>query len=87
MVKMKKKQILVSKPIRGAFGKTGRWRHSKPVIDYSKCIRCYNCWLYCPDAAITVKKGASPIIDYIYCKGCGICAQECPKKCIFMVVD
>ncbi|MEM2108996.1 MAG: 4Fe-4S binding protein [Candidatus Odinarchaeota archaeon] len=82
---MSKKSIIpISKPGKGAFGKTGSWRHSKPIIDYSKCVKCYNCWLYCPDAAIIIKKETVPKVDYDYCKGCGICAQECPKKCIIM---
>lgn len=84
---MKKPSIPVSKPSKSAFGKTGSWRHTTPKIDYSQCIHCYNCWLYCPDAAIIVKKNTAPKINYAYCKGCGICAQECPKKCISMVVE
>jgi len=42
------------------------------------------CWVYCPDAAISLQEDNSPKIDYDYCKGCGICANECPVKAIAM---
>jgi pyruvate ferredoxin oxidoreductase delta subunit len=63
-------------------GKTGTWRVFCPKIDKSKCIQCWRCWIFCPDAAIS--KNDVPVIDYVYCKGCGICAQECPVEAIEM---
>jgi pyruvate ferredoxin oxidoreductase delta subunit len=45
------------------------------------------CWLYCPEAAITIDDDGMYGFDLFYCKGCGICAEECPKKCITMVVE
>ena len=79
---------------------TDSWRIQKPVINYSKCIRCMICWKFCPDACIEVEEGSNykapsertlkleaPSIDMDYCKGCGICANECPEKCIEMVLD
>lgn len=64
--------------------KTGDWRAFKPVIDKEKCINCFFCWIYCPDAALVrTEKGIE--INYDYCKGCGICAKECPKQGIQMV--
>lgn len=79
---------------------TDSWRIQKPIVDYSKCIRCMICWKFCPDACINVVDGgafaapsertlkmAAPAIDMDYCKGCGICANECPEKCIDMVLD
>ncbi len=42
------------------------------------CLRCDNCWHFCPDAAV-IKQIDTYKIDYDYCKGCGICAQECPS--------
>lgn len=79
---------------------TDSWRIQKPIIDYSKCIRCMICWKFCPDLCINVVKGDSypapnerqlkleaPDIDMDYCKGCGICANECPEKCIEMVLE
>ncbi len=79
----------ISKPTRGAVGKTGFWRSFKPVIDQSKCVHCLQCWLYCPEGAI--KRTGSNLmtveVDYEYCKGCGICANECPVKAIKMVLE
>jgi 2-oxoacid:acceptor oxidoreductase delta subunit (pyruvate/2-ketoisovalerate family) len=79
---------------------TDSWRVQKPVIDYSKCIRCMICWKFCPDACIDVVDGGNyvapsertlkleaPSIDMNYCKGCGICANECPEKCIEMILE
>lgn len=64
----------------------GSWRVFKPVIDYSKCIKCLTCWFQCPDFAYEVnKKTGSPIVREKNCKGCGICAEHCPVKCIKMV--
>ncbi|MBI5166830.1 MAG: FAD-dependent oxidoreductase [candidate division NC10 bacterium] len=45
------------------------------------CNGCDNCWLFCPDLAISRKareRGAY-VINYDYCKGCGICVEECPR--------
>lgn len=64
--------------------KTGDWRAFKPVVDKEKCINCFFCWIYCPDAAF-VRKEEGIEINYDYCKGCGICAKECPKEAIKMV--
>jgi len=64
--------------------KTGDWRAFKPVVDKEKCINCFFCWIYCPDAAL-VRKEEGIEINYDYCKGCGICAKECPKEAIKMV--
>jgi pyruvate ferredoxin oxidoreductase delta subunit len=76
-----------SKPSKGAVGKTGLWRTSKPVINESKCIKCVICWTFCPEATIIRHQDNSVSIDYEYCKGCGVCANECPTKAIDMVED
>lgn len=65
---------------------TGLWRTERPIVDFSKCIHCKLCWLYCPDAAIEWKKEL-PRHNYRTCKGCGICAEECPVKCIKMTPE
>jgi len=86
--KMKVGHLLVpvSKPKEGVAGKTGSWRIFRPVIDYGKCIKCYQCYISCPDVAIVVEKfNDFPKINYDYCKGCGICETVCPPKAISMV--
>ncbi|MDH3234851.1 MAG: 4Fe-4S binding protein, partial [Alphaproteobacteria bacterium] len=47
------------------------------------CIYCDNCYLYCPDMAITkLERGYEVKLDY--CKGCGLCVAECPTGSISM---
>ncbi len=48
------------------------------------CNQCGNCWLYCPDVAVSKISGEECEINYEYCKGCGICANECPRNVIDM---
>jgi 2-oxoisovalerate ferredoxin oxidoreductase delta subunit len=68
-------------------GKTGTWRIFKPIIDKEKCIKCYRCWIFCPENTIRIEKDGTIVIDYDYCKGCGVCANECPVKAITMVKE
>ncbi len=50
------------------------------------CIYCDNCYLYCPDMAITkLQRGYEVISDY--CKGCGLCVAECPTGSVVMLED
>lgn len=60
--------------------KTGAWRTLRPIFIKEKCINCYRCWMYCPDAAIIIENEKVVGINYDYCKGCGICASECLEK-------
>ena len=79
---------VIKKPGSSIEYKTGGWRTFKPVIGPNKCISCWICVGFCPDAAIEkTERGKPPIIDYDYCKGCGICANECPKNAIEMVLE
>jgi len=77
----------LSRPDYGSMGKTGTWRNYKPVIDYSGCIKCLLCWLYCPESVIQRLEDDNVVIDYEYCKGCGVCANQCPVKVIKMVPE
>ena len=80
--------IPISIPQKGAIGETGDWRTYMPVIDQELCIKCGNCYMYCPDASISWNEQEQIyVIDYVYCKGCGICADECPKDCIEMKLE
>ena len=58
------------------------WRTFKPVIDYSKCIKCGLCWLHCPDAAYDVNEEGFPVCNGKVCKGCLLCVDICPVNCI-----
>ena len=49
------------------------------------CNLCDNCYIFCPDAAITRSEDDnSNTVNYDYCKGCGICVEECPRDAIVM---
>lgn len=62
---------------------TGLWRTMRPVVDYSRCNRCWwICSTFCPDGAIQVSGGRYPQIDYAHCKGCMVCVSQCPTHAI-----
>jgi len=65
-----------------ALRQTGNWRTERPVIDLSKCKRCFLCYLYCPEAALRLDGDNFPHVDYDHCKGCMICYEECPTDAI-----
>jgi pyruvate ferredoxin oxidoreductase delta subunit len=67
---------------------TGGWRTvGRPEIDYSRCVNCLLCWLYCPDSAVLLDGEVLSGIEYDYCKGCEICAEICPVEAIAMVPE
>jgi len=58
-------------------------RESGRCFSCGVCDGCDNCWLVCPDAAISRQDGEYQV-NYDYCKGCGLCAEECPRGAITM---
>ncbi len=62
--------------------KTGDWRVFRPVLLPEKCNGCWLCYVYCPDAAISLNGQDRPIIDYDHCKGCMLCVEECPTHAL-----
>lgn len=68
---------------------TAHWRVDKPVYNNAHCINCFNCWLYCPDAAILARDEKLQGVDYKHCKGCGVCVNVCPTnpKSLLMFTD
>jgi len=42
------------------------------------CTQCDQCWLACPDVAVTVE-GIQYRVDLEHCKGCLLCVAECPR--------
>jgi pyruvate ferredoxin oxidoreductase gamma subunit len=58
--------------------KTGSWRQFRPVLRREQCSRCWLCFVWCPEAAITLDADNYPVVDYEVCKGCLLCAHECP---------
>lgn len=58
-------------------------REAERCFSCGTCINCDNCYLYCPDMAITrLFPGYEVKTDY--CKGCGLCVAECPTGSIHM---
>lgn len=65
-------------------------REAERCLHCGVCNECDNCFVFCPDLAVTRNAGADGqgypyTIDYDYCKGCGICVQECPRAVLELV--
>lgn len=62
----------------------------RPVIDYSRCIRCGCCIVQCPVKPTAIdwaKTGAStgfPVYDYDRCIRCYCCQELCPEKAVLI---
>jgi pyruvate ferredoxin oxidoreductase gamma subunit len=68
--------------------RTGLWRTLRPVIDPTRCNRCWwVCSTLCPDGAIGVTGDGRPEIDYDHCKGCLVCMAVCPPHAIEAVPE
>ena len=77
----------ITEPGSSRFYKTGDWRSFRPEIDREGCIKCYFCYVFCPEGAVQIREDGFTEINYDYCKGCGICAKECKGKVIKMVEE
>ena len=65
--------------------RTGDWRSQKPTYDFTKCIKCGLCQIYCPEGCIEQNADGYFEANMFWCKGCGICHRECPTGVISMV--
>jgi pyruvate ferredoxin oxidoreductase delta subunit len=61
-------------------------RTMRPVVDFTKCIKCTLCWLQCPDSCFDVAPDGMYDANLEACCGCGVCEAVCPEaNCITMV--
>jgi pyruvate ferredoxin oxidoreductase delta subunit len=79
--------IAIVEPGNASQLKTGDWRSSRPETDKAVCVKCGQCFLFCPDSVYSQDEDGYFVQNYYYCKGCGICAHECPAQAIKMVQE
>lgn len=67
--------------VEGGLSQTSVLVEASRCMSCGICNGCDNCWLFCPDLAISRngQERGSYNINYEYCKGCGICVEECPR--------
>ncbi len=78
---------IVTEPESARRYKTGDWRSQRPTYEFSRCIKCGICQIFCPEGCISQNAEGYFEADMYYCKGCGICAKECPTRVITMVEE
>lgn len=78
---------IVTEPGNASQYRTGEWRSQKPVYDFSRCIKCGVCQIFCPEGCIQPNAEGYFVADMFYCKGCGICWRECPAMAITMMEE
>ncbi len=76
---------IVTEPGSSREYRTGDWRSQKPTYNFSKCIKCGLCQIYCPEGCIQQNAEGYFQANMYWCKGCGICSKECPTGVISMV--
>ncbi|MGB9699724.1 MAG: NAD(P)-binding protein [Thermodesulfobacteriota bacterium] len=60
---------------------------AKRCFNCGVCNLCHNCYLFCPDLAISARPDKQGYeINLEYCKGCCICVVECPRGAISVEV-
>ena len=67
--------------------KTGDWRSQVPTYNFTRCIKCAMCQLFCPEGCIEQNDDGHFEANLFWCKGCGICARECPTEVITMAEE
>jgi pyruvate ferredoxin oxidoreductase delta subunit len=78
---------IVTEPGNASQYRTGDWRSQRPVYDFSRCIKCAVCQIFCPEGCIQPNAEGYFEADLFYCKGCGICWRECQAMAIKMVEE
>jgi pyruvate ferredoxin oxidoreductase delta subunit len=74
------------KPARNPTFKKYTTRTMRPVVDFTKCIKCTLCWLQCPDSCFDVTPDGLYDANLEACCGCGVCEAVCPEaNCVTMV--
>ncbi len=76
---------IVTEPGSSREYRTGDWRSQKPTYNFTKCIKCGLCQIYCPEGCIQQNTEGYFQANMYWCKGCGICSKECPTGVISMV--
>ena len=76
---------IVTEPGSSREYRTGDWRSQKPTYDFTRCIKCGLCQIYCPEGCIRQNADGYFQANLFWCKGCGICHRECPTGVISMV--
>ncbi|APV44130.1 pyruvate ferredoxin oxidoreductase delta subunit [Dehalogenimonas formicexedens] len=74
----------VTEPGSAAAYKTGDWKSQRPTYDFSRCLKCGICYVFCPEGCVRQNQKGHFEANPYYCKGCGICAYECPTRVIVM---
>ena len=76
---------IVTEPGSSREYRTGDWRSQKPTYNFTRCIKCGLCQIYCPEGCIGQNADGYFEANMFWCKGCGICPRECPTGVISMV--